>query len=195
MRLRIIGPDVFGQIKHPDRAADGGLVLADPPRDLFLGHAELAHEPAVTLCFFQRVQVLALHVLDDLHLQPPMLLHGTDDGRHGGETQVTGGRVAPLAGQEPVTFLARNGDDDRLDDARVLDGSLQLGQIAQVLAGLVRVRLDLLDGKFGQQGTVPVEQAKRACYPFSARVLFEVVLELFGCCAVGHILVISFTSA
>ena len=102
---------------------DRRAVLADGRGDVFLLQVEFVGEPPVGERFVDRVQIFALDVFDQRHLEQRLLLPGrdvADDDRHAQQAGESGGAPAALAGDDlkPVAVRA---DDDRLDDAVRLD--------------------------------------------------------------------------
>ena len=98
---------------------DRRAVLADRRRDLFLRQLEFVGEPAIGERFVDRVQILALDVLDERHLEQRLLLPArdvADDDRHAQEAGPLRGAPAALAGDD-LKPVADRADDDRLDDA------------------------------------------------------------------------------
>ena len=64
-----------------------------------------------------RVEVLALEVLDERDLQLGLVIELADDRRDALEPGRGGGAQPPLAGDQPVA-VDRLGDEDRLEDRR-----------------------------------------------------------------------------
>ena len=71
---RDLGPHFVGQLEQPQEVGDRRAILADGGRDVFLLQVELVGEPAVGERLFDRVQVLALDVFDQRHLEQRLLL-------------------------------------------------------------------------------------------------------------------------
>ena len=69
------------QLEQAQRVGHRRAVLADPLRQLLLRVAELVDEPLVGLGLFDRVEVLALQVLDERELVGLALLDVLDDDR------------------------------------------------------------------------------------------------------------------
>ena len=67
------GGDLFlhfiGQLQQPEHVRDGRPVFADRPRDGILRQPELFAQPPVRVRLLDGIEVLALNVLDQRHLQ------------------------------------------------------------------------------------------------------------------------------
>jgi hypothetical protein len=120
--------------------------------------AELADEPVERPRFLERVQVLALDVLDERHRDGGFIGHAPDDGGHGLEARDLGRAPPAFARDDLVALrLARCGTvhrthDDGLHDALRLDRRRQLfqGFLAHVHARLVFAPLQQIDREIGQ---------------------------------------------
>src|SRR5207237_5090395 len=53
------------QLQEPERVRDRRSALADPARDLVMGEREVLDQLLVRGGFLERIELLALHVLDD----------------------------------------------------------------------------------------------------------------------------------
>src|SRR5262245_43929091 len=93
---------------------------------------------------FERCQILSLDVFNECDLDNLVVVDLTNDDRDVAEPDLDGCLVSALAGDdlETATTLA---DDDRLDDAFLGNGRHQLRQIAHDLAGLIWIRIELVD--------------------------------------------------
>ncbi len=80
--------------------------LADDARKVLLGVVVALDQEPVPLPFLDRVQVLALHVLDDGDLDRFLIVQCTDDHRHVVKIGELGRAPAPFAGDDLVS-LAR----------------------------------------------------------------------------------------
>ena len=56
-------------MQQPQRVGDMRAALADDLREIALGIAEILDEPLIAARFLDRVEIGALHVLDDRQLQ------------------------------------------------------------------------------------------------------------------------------
>ena len=66
---RKVGTYFLGQFEQADEVRDGAAVLADRRGDLFLREGELIGQPLISDRFVQRIEVLALDVLDQRELE------------------------------------------------------------------------------------------------------------------------------
>jgi hypothetical protein len=100
-----------------------------------------------------RVEILALHVLDERELELVAGGQLPDHRRHAFEPGQLGGTDAPLAGDELVA-VQRLRHEDRLDDTVVADAcreAVELGRV-EALPRLVRVAPDPGDRYLGRCG-------------------------------------------
>ncbi len=97
------------------------------------------------------VEVLALDVLDDRHLQHGLGVGLADVGRHAAEPGALGRAEAALARDDLEPATAERADGDRLDDAELADAGGELVErfLVERLARLVRVRPDGLHVELG----------------------------------------------
>jgi hypothetical protein len=132
---------------------DRGAVLADRFGQRFLRHRAVVEQPSVGARFVNRVEVLALDVLDEGHLQQLLVGDLADDDRNAQQPGNLCGAPAALAGDD-LEALADAPDDDRLDDAV---GADRLGQ-------LLERRLIHLGARLARVGheTVQVDLERRA---------------------------------
>ena len=110
---------------------------------------ELVGEAPVGERFFDRVQILALDVFDQRHLEQRLLLagrHVAHDDRHAQEAGELCGAPAAFAGDD-LKSIADLADHDRLDDAVGADRLRELLQarIVDVAARLKVVGLEAID--------------------------------------------------
>ena len=110
------GLDAGREVEQPQRVGDRRAGAPDARRDLVLAEPELLDELAVGVGRLERVEVLALEVLDERELELLAVGELADDGRDALEAGGLGGAEAPLAGDELVA-VDRLGDEDRLEDA------------------------------------------------------------------------------
>ena len=111
-----------------------------------LGEPELVDELAVCLGRLERIEVLALQVLDERELELVAVGELPDDGRDALQAGELGGPEPALAGDELVAVDGL-GDEDRLEDAVLRDAAGERGELLRVeaLARLMRVRPDARD--------------------------------------------------
>ena len=105
--------------------------LADHFGDVVLGVAVIFHQRPIAFGLFQRIEVGALHVLDDRKLQRFAVGRLDDDDRHFVQAGALRGAPAPLAGDdlECVGRAADRPHHDRLNHAALANRSRQLIQL------------------------------------------------------------------
>ena len=116
-------------------------------RQLLLLVGVVVHEPLEGLGLLDGVEVLAEEVLHEGDLG--VVCAVDEDGRDGGEARLARRGAAPLAGHDVDEARRRVlPADDGLDDPHLRDrgGQLLEGRGVHVLAGLVRVGLNLGQG-------------------------------------------------
>ena len=119
--------DGVGQSEQAEEVRDRRPLLPNPLRDLFLRQAELLVELVVCVGLFDRVQVLALDVLDQRDLKHVAIGHRfLDDHRHGVQTSLLRRTEPPLTCNETVSVVTSFGNYERLDDAVFADAPRQL---------------------------------------------------------------------
>jgi hypothetical protein len=128
--------------------------LADAVRDLLRRIAEFGNQPLISLGLLERMQVLALRVLDRLDLERLLVRQRPHDNRDlalAGELAAT---PAPLAGDDlelsllGELFVRMRSREDRLKNAMVLNRLGDLGELVlwKVLAGVRRRRNERREG-------------------------------------------------
>ena len=121
-------------------------LLPDPRRDVVVGEGEVLDQLLVGRGFLERIELLALDVLDDRLLEHRGIVGRTHD--RGDRLQPDPARRAPaaLAGDqlEPVAARAH---EHRLEHTDFADRLRQRGErlLVEVLARLLRVRTDRRD--------------------------------------------------
>lgn len=121
--------DRLGKIQKPHAVGYGGAGFAYPLGDVPLLHAEFRFQAHVAGGLFQRAEVFTLEVFNQRQLQHVLVGSLPDDGGHGGQAQDAGSAPAPFPGNELILAAFRFPDDQRLDDAVLLDGVHQLRQL------------------------------------------------------------------
>ncbi len=139
--------DLLGEVEQADQVRDGRAVEAEPAGELLLGPAVAGEVVAEGGRLFERVEVLALEVLDHRQLADPLVVEVHDAGGDLVELGLDAGAEPALAGDELVAVVDRP-DEDRLDHAVLAERVGQGGDLGRVElpAGLERVRVDLVDG-------------------------------------------------
>ena len=141
--VRDRGLDARGEVEQAQRVRDRRSGAADAGRDVLLAEPELLDELAVGVGRLERVEVLALEVLDEREFELLAIGELAHDRRDAVETGGLRGPQPALAGDELVA-VERLGDEDRLEDAVLGDARRERRESFGVepLARLVRVRAD-----------------------------------------------------
>ena len=131
------------QVEEAESVRDRRSCATDAVRDFLLAEPELLDQLAVRLRGLERIEILALEVLDEGDLELLAVGELADDRRDAFETGRLGGTQPPLAGDELVA-VDRLHDEDRLEDAVLGDAGREGGKLLGIepLAGLERVRAD-----------------------------------------------------
>ena len=113
-------------------------------RELLVRRAELVQQLLVRGRLFERVQVGAVDVLEQRVPQHRVVAGVPDDRRDGLLADGLGGPPAALAHDQFVAAVADVADDDRLEEADLLDRGLQLLErlLVEDVPRLLGVRLD-----------------------------------------------------
>ncbi len=137
------------QFQKSQRVGDVTATLADDLRDIVLAVIERVDQRLIAGGFFERIQVGALHVLDDRKLERLRVGRFDDDDRHLVQAGALRGTPAPLAGDDFEFVLADIAHDDRLDDAALPDGCGQLFELGfgEMLARVARIGAEIFDGR------------------------------------------------
>ena len=142
-----------GEAEDAQKVRDRGAFLAHPLGEVLLGELEFVLEPLVRLGCFERVQVLALDVLDERHLQELALGRFLHDGRNGLEPGEPC-RAPPALACDQAVAAACSVHDDGLDDPLLFYGRCELFELPVVkdlprlvLVGSDPVQLDLDDAE------------------------------------------------
>src|SRR3978361_1213562 len=101
--------------------------FVDEPAKLFLGMGIIVDEALIGMRLFDRIEVLALDILNEGDFESFLVAEFTHDRRDFVEARPLRRAPAPLAGDD-LEAMAVRADDDRLDDAARLDGRGELGQ-------------------------------------------------------------------
>ena len=131
------------ELEQPQGVRDRRPALADPGRDVVVGEREVLDELLIGRGFFERVQLLALDVLDDRLLEHRRVVGGAHD--RGDRLEPDPARRAPAAlARDQLEAVAAGAHEDRLEHADLADRLRQRGErlLVEVLARLLRVRSD-----------------------------------------------------
>src|SRR4051794_7824366 len=102
---------ILGEFQEPDQVRDGGAVEAQAAGEFFLSPAVVDEVVAERDRLFQRVQVLALEVLDHGDLADLAVIEFQDSGREVVEPGLNARAEASLAGDELKPALDRADED------------------------------------------------------------------------------------
>jgi len=125
-----------GEVEQPQQVRGGAARAADRRRGLLVREGEFADQPLHALRLLERIEVLALDVLDQRHRQRRLVRHVAHGDRHLGQPGHLPPREAALAGNDLVAVAAGRPDQDRLNDSLRLD---RFGSSASASAS-IRVR-------------------------------------------------------
>ena len=137
------------ELQQTQSVGDMRAALADDLGEIALGVAELLDEPLIAARFLDRVEIGALHILDDGELQGLAVVELMDDDGNFGEMRELRRPPAPLAGHDLIG-VGEAGDrahDDGLNDALLADGGGEIGQVrlAEIYARVSRIGPQELD--------------------------------------------------
>ena len=139
--------DVGMELENAEEVRDGGAIFADFYRGFFLGEIEIFDQLAVAERFFNRVEILALEILDEGEFENFAVVSFADEDGKFGEAGELGGAPATFAGDEFIRPVAR-ADDERLKDSLLFDGVGEFLDriLGEIFAGLKWARDDAGDG-------------------------------------------------
>ena len=95
---------LVGEVHQPQQIADRGARAADRLRRGLVGQTELLDQPAQGARLLQRIQVLALNVLDERHRDRRLIGHIADDRRYFRDSRHLRRAPAALAGDDFVAL-------------------------------------------------------------------------------------------
>ena len=121
-------PNLQRSVSQAEPVLDVALVLAELLGEAPDAVAVVADHPVVHRRLVQRRQVLALEVLDDRDLHRGLVIDVLDHRWDGGEAGGLRRSPAALAGDELEPEGSDRSDENRLQDAVLLDGGGELGQ-------------------------------------------------------------------
>ncbi len=123
-----------GKREKTDRVRDVGSGHADPVGELLLLQPELVQELSEGLAKLDRVEVLAVDVLDEGFSEQVGVIRIPQDDGHGGQPGQLGGTEPPLP-RDDFVALTRPAHDDRLQDPDLADRRRQLLQASRRRTG------------------------------------------------------------
>src|SRR5690606_21171496 len=146
------GADLGRQLEQAQQVGHRGARTADRGRRLRVGQVELVDQALQRLRFLQRVEVLALDVLDQRHRDHGAVVDLAHHYRDLAQPGQARGAPAALASDDLVVAAAQVADHDRLDHALRADRLGQLGELGVVhgLARLVAARRQRVDRQRAQ---------------------------------------------
>ncbi len=103
-------------------------------------------ERPIAFGFFERAEVLALQVFDERNLEELVVRHVHLDARNLREARVQRSAESALPGDDREATVAAGPDQDGFEDAFIDDGLRELGEISHRASGLIRIRLDEVNG-------------------------------------------------
>ena len=109
------------QIQQPERIANVRARSAYLAREFLVGSTEIVEELLVGGGLFQRIELLAVHVLDQGIAKQVVVLSLLDDGADLGQPGALGGTPPPLAHDELVPARPGRADHHRLEQADLPD--------------------------------------------------------------------------
>ena len=145
-----LGAHFVGQLQQTKAVRDRRSVLADLDGDVFLSEPELVGEPLIRQGLFDGVEIFALDILDERHLEPALRVRGSDVLDDDGdflEVGAFGGAPAPLSGDDLVAAGFDAAHDDRLNHPVRTNGARELleTRLVERSARLIVVGLDQID--------------------------------------------------
>ena len=129
----------LGQVQQAQQIAGGAAAAPHGLRGLLVRQTKLVDQALQALCLFQRIEVFALHVLDQRHGCSGVVIHIAHQHRHLAQSSQMGGTETPFACDDFV--LARMlpfgelAHQNGLHDALRLDAFGQFVQRAFIHAG------------------------------------------------------------
>ncbi len=160
------------EFQKADGVGDGGAVLTGALGDLLLCEAELIREALEGVGLLDRVQVLALEVFDERHLERDFLGNVANDDGNARECGPLGGAPAAFTGNQLVA-KTHPADDERLHDSARTDRARQLfdGLLAEAGARLIGAGIDQVDIDLKQNVSLSRRWGHRCCCRRSRRHL------------------------
>ena len=137
----------FSQMQQTQQIADRTARAPQRCRSPLVRHAEFVDQPLDAVRLFQRIELLALDVLDQGNRQRRLVRHGTHHRRNLGQPGLAGRPPAPFPGDQFVFTQTDLAHHDRLDYPLRQDRVRQLGQRRLVHVGtrLIAPRADIAD--------------------------------------------------
>ena len=169
--------DRLRQFQQAQGVGDCHAALADTLGDLILGQAELFAQMFVSQRFFQCIQIGALHIFDQRHLQHLLRCGVFHHDRHGLQPGQERRSPAALARDQGELIFTGALDDKRLNQAMLADGIGQFtqGLFVELHAGLMRIGRDGAHRRFDQaaRGSLFRPQAAERQVPSPIRSFYS----------------------
>lgn len=131
------------KLQEPNRICDGGTVLASALCNLFLREGEVLDQMLESARLLHRIQIFALEIFHEGHLDGPLLGNFADYDGNAAECGSLGRAPAPFAGDELVT-RTNAPNDERLNNPAGVNGTSEFVEafLAEMGAGLIRARVN-----------------------------------------------------
>jgi hypothetical protein len=158
------GLDTRGEVEQAEGVGHRRACSADACRESVLREPELIDQLAVGVGRFDRVEVLALKVLDEGELELVAVRELADQGGDAVEAGGLGGSKAAFPSHELVA-VDRLRHQDRLEDAVLSDACRQRGEalLVEPLARLMRVWLDAVRRDLERAGLTGAALRDQGC--------------------------------
>ena len=99
------------ELENPEEVGDRGAIFSDLHRSFFLGEIEILDELAVAESFLDRVEILALEILDEGEFENFAIIGFADEDGKFGEAGDLGGAPAAFAGDQFIGTVAGTNDE------------------------------------------------------------------------------------
>ena len=144
-----VGFDRVGEFQQPQCIGDMAAALADRFGDVVLAVAEFVGQALIARRLFDRIEVGALHILDDSELERFAIARLVHDDRHLVQAGALGRAPTSFASDdlEGIGRPANRTDDDRLNDPALADRRCQLVEVGvrEMMARITRIRSQEFD--------------------------------------------------
>lgn len=136
-----------GEFKQTHGVGHGGAAFTHALADFFLGESKFLGKAGVGGGLFDRIEPLALEILDEGQFQHLLVARLADDNRGLGQADLERGAETAFA-RDQLVLSGNQSDDQRLDDAALTD---RVNEFAELLlpelgAGLKRAGDDPVEG-------------------------------------------------
>jgi len=140
------GLDFTREAKEPQGVCNGCSIAADASSDFFLGQSQSFYKLLISLCFLDRIEVLAMNVLNEREFEHVLIRDVTDDRRDLQQSSHLGCSPSAFSGNQLVAKAATS-NDNRLYETMSSDGVRELTQPLFIISstGLMGIRIDKID--------------------------------------------------